>query len=88
MTVAGTTPAPKVDLPAGAVAKGGFTVAGAAQARKVDLSLPLSSISDPWLAAGMAAATKAHMEAVPADAVNIQARVSGLKTLGDTRTIL
>ena len=77
-----TMPAPEVNLPAGAVATGA-TVAGAAQARTVDLSLPLSSISDPWLAAALAAATKAHMEAVPADAVNIQARVSGLKTLGD-----
>jgi phospholipase C len=71
-----------VNLPAGAVAAG-MTVAATALAPKGDLSLPLSSISDPWLAAALAASTKAHMEAAPADAPNIQARVSGLKTLGD-----
>jgi phospholipase C len=40
-------------------------------------------LNDPWLASALAVAAKAHIEAAPADAANIKARVAGLKTIGD-----
>jgi phospholipase C len=52
--------------------------AALAQAAKVPLDL-----SDPWLASALAAAVKAHLTVAPADAANIQARVTGLKTVAD-----
>jgi phospholipase C len=48
----------------------------------VGSTVPLN-LSDPWLASTLAVAMKAHIEAVPADAASIQARVFGLKTVGD-----
>jgi len=38
---------------------------------------------DPWLAAALAVAAKAHIEATPTDAASIRSRVAGLKTVGD-----
>jgi hypothetical protein len=40
-------------------------------------------LSDPWLASTLAVAWKAHLTAVPTDAANIQASVTGLKTVAD-----
>ncbi len=45
-------------------------------------SAPLN-LNDPWLASTLAVAMKAHIEATPANATSIQARVAGLKTVGD-----
>ena len=45
-------------------------------------STPLN-LNDPWVASAIAVAVKAHVEAVPADAVNIRARGFGVKTVGD-----
>ena len=45
-------------------------------------SAPLN-LNDPWLASTLAVAMKAHIQAAPANAASIQARVAGLKTVGD-----
>jgi phospholipase C len=66
--------APVVPVGRGPVASAPVTQTGS--------SLPLD-LSDPWLASTLAVAMKAHMQAVPADAASIQARVAGLKTGGD-----
>jgi phospholipase C len=55
-----------------------LTPAALAQAAQVPLDL-----SDPWLASALAVAVKAHLTAAPADAANIQARATGLKTVAD-----
>jgi hypothetical protein len=46
-------------------------------------SATLNLSGNPWLRATLAVAMKAHIEAVPADAANIQARVAGLQTVAD-----
>jgi phospholipase C len=74
--VTASAPVVPVILPAG-------TGTPSMPAKQVDLSLPLSSISDPWLISALAVAVKTHIEAAPADAANIQARAVGLKTYGD-----
>jgi phospholipase C len=57
--------------------------AGAAPpAAQAGAAAPLN-LADPWLAAALAVAAKSHIEATPADAANIKARVFGLKTVGD-----
>lgn len=50
----------------------------------IDPSLPLSSISDPWLTSTIFIVAKIHMQSVPAaEAAQIQTRVQGLQTVGD-----
>ncbi|HEX3407131.1 MAG TPA: alkaline phosphatase family protein, partial [Caulobacteraceae bacterium] len=56
--------------------------AASAPAAPVAASSPLN-LDDPWVAAALAVAAKAHAEAAPADAANIRSRVAGLKTVGD-----
>ncbi len=46
-------------------------------------STTVLDLNDPWLASALALAIKAHIEAVPADAVAIKARGFALKTVGD-----
>lgn len=87
--VAATSPAAAVPSLAGKAESGalatGKILTGPilTQGKPADLSTPLSSISDPWLAAAVAVTVKAHIEAVPASAPTIVARMSSLKTLGD-----
>jgi phospholipase C len=76
-------PALTANVAANAVLAGHTIVETPVAAKQVDLSKPLSSISDPWLAAATAVAVKAHIEAAPAETASIVSRMKGLKTLGD-----
>jgi phospholipase C len=50
----------------------------------IDPSLPLSSLSDPWLTSAIFIIAKGHIEAVtPAEGEQIKTRVQGLQTVGD-----
>jgi phospholipase C len=57
-------------------------VAATAAVAPVGPATPLNR-DDPWLAAALAVALKAHIEAAPTEAAAIKARVAGLKTAGD-----
>ena len=69
--------------PTGVLASASVAAAASSGAGQAVSASSALNLDDPWLAAALAVAAKAHVEATPADAANIKARAFGLKTVGD-----